>query len=614
MYCPNCKEEFGGKFCPECGTKLVEKPAAGLSIGDGNAFNGAINYDASHHVHNEDRSVHNISNTTSTINNITQVEAQKTEMEMMQEKKRLYLEACRAAYEDNVLDQGEVNQLERYRVELGLSSKDADEMLRLAAQHTQFSSQRQELPGIARIKMRQFSEALKAGDAPALLRQLDGMEALAGRFANEELHFAYYLVLAALKQAECIRKYENTRADNYWQMYWTCLAYCKSGDTLKSNEILWSLCEKFPHYPAENSALLAVSCAFLGGDSQEASAYLQELTGDYSPVLQGLAECAYLMLEPETATLMGATEQGSLFYLTQVFGQETSEEKARRKAEEAKRKAEEEAKRKAEEEAKRKAEEEAKRRAEEEAKRRAEEEAKRKAEEEAKRKVEEEAKRKAEVETKRKAEEDPKARKKYEIIKGIGYIPYGETKIKSSAFWGCSSLTNITIPDSVTRIESGAFSGCFSLTSISIPDSVTRIEYDAFSGCKSLTSISIPDSVTKIEREAFKRCSSLTSISIPESVTKIESLTFDGCSSLTSISIPESVTEIEYGAFRGCSSLTSVTIPPSVKKIWGDGFSFPGAFEGCSSLTTVKVSKNTEFQRGAKCAFDKCPNVQIIRY
>ena len=607
MYCPNCKEEFGGKFCPECGTKLVEKPAAGLSIGDGNAFNGAINYDASHHVHNEDRSVHNISNTTSTINNITQVEAQKTEMEMMQEKKRLYLNACRAAYEDNVLDQGEVNQLERYRVELGLSSKDADEMLRLAAQHTQFSSQRQELPGIARIKMRQFSEALKAGDAPALLRQLDGMEALAGRFANEELHFAYYLVLAALKQAECIRKYENTRADNYWQMYWTCLAYCKSGDTLKSNDILWSLCEKFPHYPAENSALLAVSCAFLSGDSQEASAYLQELAGDYSPVLQGLAECAYLMLEPETATLMGATEQGSLFYLTQVFGQETSEEKARRKAEEAKRKAEEEAKRRAEEEAKRRA--------------------------------EEEAKRKAEEEAKRKAEEEAKARKKYEVIKGIGYIPYGETKIKSRAFYNCKNLTSITIPDSVTKIENSAFEGCFSLTSISIPESVTKIENSAFEGCSSLTSISIPDSVTEIGIRAFDGCSSLTSISIPDSVTKIEGWAFRGCSSLTSISIPDSVTEIEIdafdgcssltsisipdsvqvlkcGAFNGCSSLTSVTIPPSVKEIEGGEFfgtfkiSF-GTFEGCSSLTTVKVSKKTKIPKGA---FDNCPNVQIIRY
>ena len=570
MYCPNCKEEFGGKFCPECGTKLVERPAAGLSIGDGNAFNGAINYDASHHVHNEDRSVHNISNTTSTINNITQVEAQKTEMEMMQEKKRLYLEACRAAYEDNVLDQGEVNQLERYRVELGLSSKDADEMLRLAAQHTQFSSQRQELPGIARIKMRQFSEALKAGDAPALLRQLDGMEALAGRFANEELHFAYYLVLAALKQAECIRKYENTRADNYWQMYWTCLAYCKSGDTLKSNEILWSLCEKFPHYPAENSALLAVSSAFLGGDSQEASAYLQELSGDYSPVLQGLAECAYLMLEPETATLMGATEQGSLFYLTQVFGQETSEEKARRKAEEAKRKAEEEAKRRAEEKARRKAE-----------------------------------------EARRKAEEEAKARKKYEVIKGIGYIPYGETKIKSFAFLGCSSLTNITIPDSVTKIENHAFCDCSSLTNITIPDSVTKIEDHAFCDCSSLTSISIPDSVTMIESSAFHGCSSLTSISIPDSVTEIALGAFSRCSSLTSISIPDSVTEIGSCAFCDCSSLTSVIIPPSVKEIKEGGILFPGTFEGCSSLTTVKVSKKTKI---AKDAFDNCPNVQIIRY
>ena len=59
------------------------------------------------------------------------------------------------------------------------------------------------------------------------------------------------------------------------------------------------------------------------------------------------------------------------------------------------------------------------------------------------------------------------------------------------AFASCSSLTSITIPNSVTSIGVGAFLDCSSLTSITIPNSVTSIGEWAFSRCSSLTSINV---------------------------------------------------------------------------------------------------------------------------
>lgn len=113
------------------------------------------------------------------------------------------------------------------------------------------------------------------------------------------------------------------------------------------------------------------------------------------------------------------------------------------------------------------------------------------------------------------------------------------------------------------------------LTHLTIPADITKIKNSAFSGCSSLTSIDLPDGLTEIENNAFEYCSGLTSIELPNGLTTIRSGTFGGCTGLTSINIPAGVTSIGSSAFLGCSSLTSIDLPAGVTSIGNSALCAP---------------------------------------
>ena len=174
---------------------------------------------------------------------------------------------------------------------------------------------------------------------------------------------------------------------------------------------------------------------------------------------------------------------------------------------------------------------------------------------------------------------------------------YQVTSIGDGAFYQCSGLTSVTIPNSVTSIGRSAFESCSGLTSITIPNSVTSIGMRAFFRCKGMNSVEISSSLTNIDNQTFYQCSGLTTVVIPNSVTSIGESAFYSCG-MTSVVIPNSVTNIGNSAFAYCSYLTSLDIPSSVTSI---GY---GAFNGCSGLTSVVIpSRVTSI---GKNAFSSC--------
>lgn len=203
---------------------------------------------------------------------------------------------------------------------------------------------------------------------------------------------------------------------------------------------------------------------------------------------------------------------------------------------------------------------------------------------------------------------------------------YIVTSIADEVFKDCTTLTTMTLPNSITSIGDQAFNSCIGLTSITLSNTITSIGANAFNICQALTSITLPNTITSIgtqafnsciglrsvtfalpntrimsiENSAFRSCAKLASIILPNSITSIGMNAFDGCTDLASITFPNSLRSIGNASLKDCTSLTSISFPYSIESI------DPFAFNRCTGLETVSINKATPFTINAN-VFNRVP-------
>ena len=232
MYCPNCKQEYDGWFCPECGTPLQERTVTSggttLNLGDANAIMGGVHVSDSHNIHNDDHSVHNT----------TIVEATKTHEQLTQENETMFLKSVQQCLADGKLEAYEQAALMQQALIHHISADRAAyliEQMRRSATVLQGASDNEFL---AQQTLREIINAVSYCQTEVLQRRLQTLKHLADSSPDANVQFYYHMLRTSFTPEVSTMELLNTNIDNYWQLFWNYVASVKLGHSDRASGLL----------------------------------------------------------------------------------------------------------------------------------------------------------------------------------------------------------------------------------------------------------------------------------------------------------------------------------------------------------------------------------------
>ena len=180
----------------------------------------------------------------------------------------------------------------------------------------------------------------------------------------------------------------------------------------------------------------------------------------------------------------------------------------------------------------------------------------------------------------------------YKDENGILFDKAGETLY---LYPSAKTDESYTVPASCKTIYDYAFIGNPHLKSVDI-STIESLGEDAFYYCTALESITVPEGITELKGSVFGNCTALKSASLPGTLTSIGESCFYNCLNLSAVEIPESVQSIGKYAFFNCPSLTSIHLTAATTTIgeYALGWYFAGDEEKPVRLPDFEVDATND--------------------
>lgn len=161
--------------------------------------------------------------------------------------------------------------------------------------------------------------------------------------------------------------------------------------------------------------------------------------------------------------------------------------------------------------------------------------------------------------------------------------------VGGNAFKDQTSISRLmAVPDmEMVSFYTSAFEGCTSLTDVSLPESMTGLGEKVFYGCTSLESVAMPETVTAMWASGFYGCTSLTSFDLPDRLSILGTGVFASCTQMTEFHFPATVTQIGAGCFSGCTGVTEVSFEEGFAPTLGNGCFGAWTFYASDATTVI---------------------------
>lgn len=293
-----------GRHCAYCGEPLVSDEPSGSSVSK--VSTGADGISVSR-VSNDSHDTISNNNTTIVLN------GKSIEDLTIKDRKASYRKYCSEIIKNGIITPATRKQLDEYALELDLPKDDLLEIERFVKKHSSESGY--ELSAFDRDNLDIIRSYVSSnqGNLNDMLAKLEAMST----YDNDEVQFYYNMIQCVSSPSTIIRKYDDRTQDNYWQSFWTYVAFLKNGQKVRAEKTLREL-TAWDMQSQDNLWLLQSVGALIDDDIDTASVFISK-TRNTSFLLESLAQTSLYLIKYRGQRKLSNSSVIN-FYIEKIFG------------------------------------------------------------------------------------------------------------------------------------------------------------------------------------------------------------------------------------------------------------------------------------------------------